>query len=79
MHIQGYMSVSIYLSIYLYIYIYIYIYIFIYIYIIPVLVVTKSLGGFVVNQVQYYVESAQSLALINFIIIKNEYIIDLYT
>ena len=37
------------------------IYIYIYIYIITVLVVTKSLCGFVSNQVQYYKESAQYL------------------
>ena len=36
-------------------------YIYIYIYIITVLVVTKSLCGFVSNQVQYNVESAQYL------------------
>ena len=40
------------------IYIYIYIYIII---IIPVLVVTKSICGFVANQVQYNMESAQYL------------------
>ena len=38
-----------------------YIYIYIYIYIKTVLVVTKLLGGFVSNQVQYNMESAQYL------------------
>ena len=38
-----------------------YIYIYIYIYIITVLVFTKSLCGFVSNQVQYNMESAQYL------------------
>ena len=42
--------------------IYIYIYIYIYLdYIITVLVVTKSLCGFVSNQIQYNMESAQYL------------------
>ena len=36
-------------------------YIYIYIYIITVLLVTKSLCGFVSNQVQYIMESAQYL------------------
>ena len=36
-------------------------YIYIYIYIITVLVVTKSLCGFLANQVQYNLESAQYL------------------
>ncbi len=40
---------------------FIYIYIYIYIYIITVLVVTKSISGFVANQVQYNMESAQYL------------------
>ena len=39
----------------------IYIYIYIYIYIMTVMVVTKSLCGFVSNQVQYNMESAQYL------------------
>ena len=39
----------------------IYIYIYIYIYIITVLVITKSLCGFVSNQVQYNMDSAQYL------------------
>ena len=43
------------------VYIYIYIYIYIYLFIIPVLVVTKSLCGYVANQVQYDMESAQYL------------------
>ena len=38
-----------------------YIYIYIYIIIIPVLVDTKSFCGFVANQVQYNMESAQYL------------------
>ena len=38
-----------------------YIYLYRYIYIITVLVVTKSLCGFVSNQVQYDMESAQYL------------------
>ena len=42
-------------------YVPIYIYIYIYIYIIGVLVVTKSLCGYVPNQVQYNMESAQYL------------------
>ena len=44
-----------------YIYIYIYIYYIILYYIIRVLVVTKSLCGYVSNQVQYNMESAQYL------------------
>ena len=49
---------------------YIYIYIYIYIYnIIRVLVVTKSLCGYVSNQVQYDKESAQYLGLSNYIYI----------
>ena len=80
--------------IYIYIYIYIlmpnpvyifslilnpvYIYIYIYIYIMTVLVVTKSLCGFVANQVQYNMESAQFLGYSYYIIILNRYILDLY-
>ena len=40
---------------------YIYIYKYIYIYILKVLVITKSLYGFVANQVQYNMESCQYL------------------
>ena len=58
--------------------IYIYIYIYIYTYIITVFVVTKSLCGFVMNQVQYNMESAQYLGYSYFIIIINKYILDLY-
>ena len=41
--------------------VYIYIYIYIYIIIITMLVVTKSLGEFIANQVQYNKESSQYL------------------
>ena len=61
------------------IYIYIYIIIIIII-IITVLIVTKSLCGFVANQVQYNMESAQYLGYSYYIIIIiNKYILDLYT
>ena len=56
------------------IYIYIYIYIYLYIYIITMLVVTKSLCGFVGNQVQYHTESAQYLGESCYIIMMNKYI-----
>ena len=46
------LSLSVYLSLHIYIYIY---------YIITVLVFTKSFCGFVLNQVQYNMESAQYL------------------
>ena len=45
---------------------------------IPVSVVSKSLCGFVANQVQYNMESAQYLGQSYYIIIINRYIIDLY-
>ena len=53
-------TTAVYLSIYFQSSI-IYIYIYIYIYIITVLVITKSLCGFVSNQVHYNMESAQYL------------------
>ena len=45
----------------MYVYIYIYLYIYIYIYIITVLVVNKSVCGFVSNQMQCNMESVQYL------------------
>ena len=57
-----YISISIFIYIYLSIYLHIYLSIYIYIYyIIPLLVFTKSLCGYVSNQVQYNMESAQYL------------------
>ena len=42
------------------------------------LVITKSLCGFVSNQVQYNMESAQYLEQTNYIIMMNKYILDIY-
>ena len=52
--------------------------VYIYIYIIRVLVVIKSLCGYVTNQVQYNMESAQYLGESYYIIIINKYILDIY-